>query len=276
MRFLRKRSQAIYAGAIVFGCALLFLGTVLFLPSTGVYQAVVQGLWNAGWRQAAYALNFNDANLAMQEGNYYFAGGAYVLPKAERAISLAIKLRPTAPMQHYMLARVLFSEGKFDEALTAINTELQINPENQRSLYVRGLIYLYRQQSGDLGRAAADFSQFTKWAPGEWAGYNDLAFTLEKEAEFPAAVRVLTQALSKVPQGTKNAWLWNSLGVAQLNLLEYPQAINSFKNALALAKKLTTVNWRRDYSGDNPANDSASLRQFITAIQKNLTTAQNG
>src|SRR3989338_315442 len=116
-----------------------------------------------------------DPKLEMQTGNYYFNGGAYDLEKAEEAFKRALRADPKILWGHYQLARIYFVKGEKEKALKEINKELEANPANLRSLYVRGLINGY---SGDLKNAEEDFRRFTLWAPKEWAGYNDLAWIL--------------------------------------------------------------------------------------------------
>src|SRR3989344_8964899 len=130
------------------------------------------------------ALNFSDAELAFSIGSYYFGEPAYDLEKAEKGFAKAVKIDSKISRGHYQLARIYFVKGEYDKAFSEINKEIEANPENLRSLYVRGLINAYRGTYGDLQRAENDFRRFTLWAPSEWAGYNDLAWILSKEAKY--------------------------------------------------------------------------------------------
>ena len=132
-----------------------------------------------------------DAAEAVRLGNYYFNGaGGYDLEKAEAGFTKAVEIDPKILWGHYQLARVYFVKGEKDRALEEINKELEVNPENLRSLYVRGLIY---ESSGKLAEAEADFKRFVLWAPKEWAGYNDLAWILAKEGKYREAKEVLLE-----------------------------------------------------------------------------------
>lgn len=199
--------------------------------------------------QTALALDWSNTKLAMEIGNYYFNGGAYDLTTAERAYKKAVSIEPKILWGHYQIARILFVYGKFDEALAEINKELEANPENLRSLYVRGLIYGYRVWPNDLLLAEADFRRFTLWAPSEWAGYNDLAWILSKEAKYQNAKDTTLAALSRATYGEQNPWLWNAKGLAELNLGEYQAAKESFEKALPLAEGLSLDDWRKSYPG---------------------------
>lgn len=230
------------------------------------------------WPHVAILLDRSDANLAMFIGSYYFNGlmgiGEYNTGIAKKAYTKAISINPQILWGHYQLARIYFVKGDSIKALEYINKELFANPENLRSLYVRGLIYGYRGQAGDLEKAEADFRRFTGWVPKEWAGYNDLAWILSKQEKYEEAGEIIKQAFREVSGAEVNPWLWNALGVAELNLKKYPAAADSFKKAKKLAENLTEKEWRISYPGNDPSTSSEGLAAFISAINENLYRAR--
>lgn len=219
-----------------------------------------------------------DAEFAMLLGNYYFGQtlgkSEYDLAKAERAFSRAVAANSKILWGHYQLARILFLKGDHEGALREISAELEQNPENLRSLYVRGLIYGYRNQPGDLENAESDFKRFTQWAPKEWAGYNDLAWILSKAGKYGEAAEAIRTALREVPNAEQNPWLWNALGLAELNLKEYAQARSAFEKAKTLAEVLTLADWQRSYPGNNPEQAVEGLEAFRKAIEDNLRRSE--
>lgn len=221
----------------------------------------------------AILLDKSDVNLAMQIGNHYFGGGEYDLKKSERAYKKAVKINPKILWGHYQLARIYFVGGEYDKALEEIRREFEANQENLRSLYVRGLIYGNRDWKGDLEKAEGDFRSFINWAPKEWAGYNDLAWILSKQGKNLEAEKTIFSALKEVHDAEINPWLWNSLGVAELNLKKYKEATLSFKKAKDLAEKITLKEWRSAYPGNNPNTYDNGISNFLRAIDKNLETA---
>lgn len=231
------------------------------------------------WPNAAILLDGNNADLALYIGNYYFngmiGGGEYNLDIAEKAFKKAVSINEKILWGHYQLARIYFIKGNYNHALEEINRELKSNPENLRSLYVRGLIYGYRGQAGDFEKAEADFRRFTSWAPKEWAGYNDLAWILSKQEKYLEAEKTIKLAFKEIAESEKNPWLWNALGVAELNLNKYYVAADSFKKAKSLAEKLDLRQWRRSYPGNNPASAEEGLAAFISAIEENLRRAES-
>ncbi|MDO8471229.1 MAG: tetratricopeptide repeat protein, partial [bacterium] len=202
-------------------------------------------------------------------------GGEYNLDIAEKAYQKAVSINPEILWGHYQLARIYFVKGDFNLALEEIAKELEANPENLRSLYVRGLIYGYRNQAGDLAKAEADFQRFIEWAPSEWAGYNDLAWILSKRGKYKEVKETIAAAFHEISESGNNPWLWNALGVAELNLKEYKNAELSFGKAKQLTERLTEEDWRRSYPGNNPASAEEGLSSFLQAIDENLRRAES-
>ena len=259
----------------IFFYAAVFLVAVSAVFLFYFHSAVGDALWRRfHWSGAALFFN-RDAKFALEIGNYYFNGGAYDLAKAKDAYAKAVAADDKILWGHYQLARIIFVKGDFVGALTEINKELEANPENLRSLYVRGLVYGYRSIDGDLEKAEADFRRFTDWAPGEWAGYNDLTWVLSKAGKYQDAKDAVKKAFQEIPDAGKNPWLWNGLGVAELNLKKYREAEASFANAKALAERLTTVDWQRAYPGNAAKSAADGLRAFKDAIEKNLLQARS-
>jgi len=245
-----------------------------------VFVSNQNALANFVWQKyrlanAALTLNRSDANLAIFIGNYYFNGvigsREYSPDISRKAYKKAISIDPKILWGHYQLARIYFTKGDFNKAIEEINKELEYNPENLRSLYVRGLIFGYR---GNLANAEADFRRFTEWAPKEWAGYNDLAWVLAKEGKYKEAKETLFKAQEEISEADKNPWLWNALGVAQLNLEEYQKAKKSFEKAKELAEKLTIAGWQRAYPGNNPQSAESGLTAFREAIAANIQAVE--
>lgn len=260
-----------------FGFCAVVIGLFIFLSLGDTLANLV---WHKyGKPSLALRLARKDGKLLSELGNYYFGGMAenreYNIAKAEQAYRRAVSIDPKVFLGHYQLARINFLKGNFIEALQEINEELRINPENLRSLYIRGLIYGYRKYSGDLGRAEADFSSFIEWAPTEWAGYNDLMWILLKEKKYRETLDVSRKAFELAHEAKDNPWLWNSKGLAELNLKMKKEAIFSFNTAIETAKKLTENNWRKAYPGNDPISASAGLESFRQALKTNLALAEN-
>lgn len=271
-------AQKYFLGA---GVVILVLLAIWFLTPVPTLAA------RAVWKQYhggvfALMLDRTDALLAIEIGEYYFGNQAaigttgarpYDLPLAEKAFGKAIKINPSVPIAHYMRARVEFVRADFDATLADLNSELALFPENKRTLYMRGLTYAYRGLPGDLLLAEQDFREFTAWAPREWAGYNDLAFVLAKEKKYSEAAKVLKEAIAKAEGGATNPWLWDALGVMELNLNNPSQAISALTKAQKYASILTETDWQRAYPGNNPTMAVQGIGVIQGGIAKNLLKA---
>lgn len=262
----------LYVALLLF-LTILLLGVLWVAPKTPVYKNTVRALFYHQHQALAYYFNYQDPQLAIFIGNYYFGGEAYDLNRAQKSYERALVLTPNIRLAHYQLARIYFVEGDLPGALKHINEELQIDPLTLRSLYVRGLIKLSQH---DLRGSEADFRAFTQWAPGEWGGYNDLSFVLAKEGKYAESEAVVRQAFIKVPNAKEVSWLWNSLGLAQLNQYKFKDAVVSFTHALTMSDAVTSKVWRRAYSGNDPAGDTTSIVTYQQAIKTNLKAAQVG
>ena len=274
-RTLSKRGKLFLIGALLI---------VTALAAFALYFRNSEARW--AWEQRhlprlALLLDYSDADLALEIGNEYFGmtilgstNPRYDPDLAERAFKEALAMHPGILWGHYQLARIAFARGDFTTALSEINAELAANPENLRSLYVRGLIYGYRAGPGDLALAEADFRRFTRWAPTEWAGYNDLSWILAKEGKDAQILPLIDTAFANVPQGEENPWLLNEQGLAYLNLGRAKDAQRSFEQALDYAQALTESEWRAAYTGDSPQNDTDGVHAFIRSIMDNLIEAR--
>ncbi len=254
---------------IVAGGALIIVFVLILLGSR-------DGLARAAWQKNRIPLSLflvdADAELSMQIGNYYFEGRTYDLKRAKRAYEKAVAGDPKILFGHYQLSRIYFTEGDFARALEEINLELSANPENLRALYVRGLIYGYKDNSA---KAAEDFRRFTEWAPKEWAGYNDLAWAYSKLEQYENARDAVEKAFQEIPEAKKNPWLWNGLGGSELNLKNYSAAKRAFEKAKESASLLTDNDWHMSYPGNDPQNTSQGLKAFRDAIDENLKKAES-
>lgn len=253
-----------------------------------IFALTFSGLWftrdyvaQVAWKrfhspEISLAFVRKDATLAMNIGNYYFGGGEYDLEIAESAYSRALLITPGILWGHYQKARIYFVRNESDEALQEIEQELKFNPENLRSLYIRGLIYAYRGKLGDLELSENDFREFTRWAPTEWAGYNDLAWVLIKQGKNKQAIEVTNEAFEKAIGAKENSWIWNMQGVAELDLEQYSMAKISFEKAMVLAEKLSESEWQKAYPGNSPQQRNQGLTEFRYSIAKNIEKASEG
>ncbi len=261
---------------------LVVVATVwFFTPLPTIAARYVWDEWHAG--ELALALDRSDADLAFIIGSYYFGNQTaigtaenhlYDLSLAKRSFSRASVINPSLPLAHYMRARIEFIQSDFSASLTDLAKELSLFPENRRALYMRGLAYAYRGFPGDLVRAEQDFKEFVAWAPREWAGYNDLAFVLAKGTRYAHALATLKEGIERADGGDTNPWLWNALGVMELNSGNPTEAVSALTKAQTFAVSLTEVEWQKAYPGNDPSATRAGIEEMQMSIARNLDAAR--
>lgn len=226
----------------------------------------------------ALALNKSNPNLPMQIGLCYFGGTCrYDLDMAEIAFKKALEADETAWTAHYQLGRIAFIKGEFGDAISYLNRELELHPEFLRALYIRGLVYGYRDYPGDLARAEEDFKGFVEWAPEEWAGYNDLAWIqtrMEKFEDAAATVRRGFEAVGWVKNG--NPWLYSTLGTAEMNSGNYEEAKEAFLTARKWAEQVNAEYFLSAYPGNDSRNAQELYEQYLATLAFNLGITYEG
>lgn len=221
----------------------------------------------------------DDELLALDLGNHYFNVAVpleekiippvYDIEKAKIAFSVALQSEKPPMWVHHQLGRIYFVEGRLEDALVQFNEELLLYPENIRTKYMLGLTYGYRDHEGDAYLAEENFKMVIEHLPLNWGGYNDLAWILLKEKKYEEAKKVSKEGIAKATDGDKNPWLWNSLGVAELNLEEKDNAFASFEKASEFASTLTLEEWGQAYTGNGPPNQE-TLAMFREGIIQNI------
>ena len=100
-----------------------------------------------------------------------------------------------------------------------------------------------------------------------WAGYNDLSWIYFQHGNFPAAEEIAVFGLGYAPE---NAWLHNSVGVAQLAQGKKAQARVHFKRALERLDQMTPDDWGIAYPGNDPTIYTEGLESMRQSIVHNL------
>ena len=222
------------------------------------------------FKKTFYSISCNDQEL-IKLGNYYFNKGEYNLSKAKSSYEAIINCNNFVALAHYQLSRIYFIEGKFESALQKISDTLSVDNNFFRAYYMEGLIYSYQKK---LAKAEISFMKFIENAPSEWAGYNDLAWVYAMAKEYKESEKVINEAFINVPEANKNPWLWNSLGVALLNLNRNVEARDAFNKALEYGKKLSPNEWKLAYPGNNPNHATQGYNTFINSIDENILKAK--
>lgn len=203
----------------------------------------------------------------MARGNFFFNGGAYDLAKAEKYFKIAAFVDGKISTPRYQLARIHFVKNELEKAKDEIETAIGLNPEGSRVYYVSGLINGYLK---NYPEAISDFSEFVERSPGEWAGYNDLAWVYFKKGDFENAKTALEKGLEVKPE---NPWLLNGLGAVLAALNDFSGAEEVLGKARQFAEGLTPGDWKKAYPGNDPSSVDWDIAEFRSNVNFNLRLA---
>jgi O-antigen ligase/tetratricopeptide (TPR) repeat protein len=165
--------------------------------------------------------------------------------------------------------------GKWDEALNLYNRAFQLDPSNFEIRYMRGSVYLDRNQEGDLERALADFDAIGPAAPDyklihfkKYEIFRALKRDEEAKTELNRAVSLdpmliyLLDDFKKARQLTADRQISEALIVYQGLFLDYPTCVPmliDYANCLALSHDYeSAINLYRSVLVLDPGNSKAS------------------
>jgi tetratricopeptide (TPR) repeat protein len=177
------------------------------------------------------------------------------MDRAEPPIRAAIRLDPNNATAHYFLARLLYTDNRFDESIEETQKTIDLAPDFVRAYENMGLCYegKYRLAEAERWYLRAIDAESTSQNKSEWPMI-DLAILLMHENRNEDAKPYLDQALAINPQNTQTlvqmGTLYEANGDIKNALDEYRAAIRSehsnlqpglasaYYKAARLAKKL--------------------------------------
>jgi len=170
---------------------------------------------------------------------------------------------------HYQLSRTYFITGDLSNALTEIQKEIELYPEQIRSYYILGLTLGYLGRERD---AIDAFSTFIEAYPESWAGRNDKAWLQFRIGDIDGALKTI----EPVTEGYKaNIWVQNTHCVLLINKKDYMQAREACNNAKIAVDTMTEEDWGGAYPGNDPRIYTAGLEATKKAIEENLKLIEN-
>jgi tetratricopeptide (TPR) repeat protein len=192
-----------------------------------------------GQNRTREALNLlGDANQIAGESSTRFMLISLALSQAgkmdgaEPPIRTAIRLDPNNATAHYFLARLLYTDNRFDEAIEETQKTLDLSPGFVRAYENMGLCYegKYRQDEAKRWYLKAIDAQSTSPTKSEWPML-DLAILLMNENRYTDAKPLLEQALAINPLNTQAlvqmGTLFETDGESEKALDEFRAAIGS-------------------------------------------------
>lgn len=159
------------------------------------------------------------------------------MDRAEAPIRTAIRLDPGNATAHYFLARLLYTDNRFDESIEESKKTVELAPNFVRAYENMGLCYegrYQRDQAEQWYHKAIDL-QSTSESKSEWP-LLDLAILMIHENRYKEAKPYLDQALQINPNNTQSLVQMGTLlefsGDLEGALAQYRAAIRSDESGL--------------------------------------------
>src|SRR5581483_2173198 len=210
----------------------------------------------------AQRTNLQQANEAFHAG--YAAASNGDLATARQQFQRVVQLAPQIEEGHSALGAVLCQLGEYPAAITQLEAALKLKPADQAAQQNLALAYA---QTGAWQKALPIFENLEKsqaaLSPDLLAAY---ARALASAQQFSAAIRETKAAIAAAPQ---NAMLYDQLGSIYAQMQNWPEAQNTFAEALRLDAGLASAHL---HLGVVLANE----RQLPLAIEELTTAAQLG
>jgi len=174
----------------------------------------------------------------------------------------AEKANPRAPNVHFLLAYVLWTQKRYDEALPEFKTELEIDPKNNQAMIYLGDLYV---RQGQYPQAKEVLEQAARFSTSDPELYLDLGIVSMETGDNDNAVQALNKAAEIEPDNVtvhfRLATLYRTMGKKDEAKAEFALA-NSLnkKRDDSLRDRITAANARPDPKADPapPKPDAAA------------------
>jgi tetratricopeptide (TPR) repeat protein len=215
------------------------------------------------WRKALAAEPRNERAMINLAAQLIAKRDAASLGEAERLLA-AVAHTGRYPRVHSVhVASLAKLQGRYPEALTAIDTVLELTPDDATTLAERGYI-LWKlgrlpEALADLDRAIALDDQI---APA-WLNRGNVLLDLGRQEE---AEQSFTRSVAIDPQYAKG---WNHLGIVRQSRGDRIAAREAFNRAIALDAQDADAIYNRGTLHAEMGDIAAALADFATALAKN-------
>ncbi len=149
------------------------------------------------------------------------------LREAEEAASSYLGDHADEPAAHYLLAYILFREGKPVPSLAEYTRAAKLQPPDAKQLYYVALDYVLAKDYTDADKW---MTQATEQAPADSEAWYSLGRIKYNENRFAESIHCFEQALLLAPHLVKAA---NNLGLAYEGLNQVDDAVKAYRMAIA-------------------------------------------
>jgi len=182
--------------------------------------------------QQAQQINSNLPEVHVTLGSAYSASGKYA--EATSEFKQALSLAPNSDEAYRQLGRTYLKSSNGTAAIEALQKAVQLNPYYWVNQDALGKAYF---QLGDYPKALASFQQITVLEPDTDVGYENVGNVYLQQGKYQESIPYFQKALQIEPYFST----YSNLGFAYFGLKQFPQAVEMFEKASALAPNETTT-----------------------------------
>jgi serine/threonine-protein kinase len=175
-----------------------------------------------------YAPAYAAMGLAYNAGFQWKNRGKDWEEKAAIQCNRALAITPQLAEGHTCLGNVLFSSGRYEEAVNQFQRSLDLDHNSDETL--RSLAAAY-QKLGNASAAEEAYRKAISLRPNYWGVYNAFGTFYYNQARYADAVAMFKKAIQLAPLSYNG---YSNLGAMYLLLGQYGEAVEALKQSIAL------------------------------------------
>jgi tetratricopeptide (TPR) repeat protein len=167
-----------------------------------------------------------DAAFYVSRGNDYANKGQY--EEAISAYNKALEINPRYALAYHNRGSVYAKKNQYNEAISDFTKALEINPKFAAAYYYRGITYFNK---GQYEEAISDFTKALEINPRDALTYYNRGIAYDDKGQYDEAISDYTKALEIDP---KDGWAYYNRGIVYGKKGQYDQAISDYYKALEI------------------------------------------
>lgn len=183
------------------------------------------------------------------------------MAQVEQSCKEMIKSFPDAFILFNLLGAAIQAQGRIEEAISAFDRMLLLNPDFSEGYYNRGVAF---SQMGRTYEAVQDYSMAVNLSPKFYNAHLNLGLALEALKDHDQAVQSFTQAIDIEPN---NAYGYNNRAFSLMNAGKLNAGLKDCEKAIALDPNLPEIHNIRGLIFDKLGKAKKAVNSFKIALQ---------
>jgi tetratricopeptide (TPR) repeat protein len=159
-------------------------------------------------------------------------------------------------------------KGQIDDAVSAFNRAIELNPGNSVAYFSRGRAY-YRQ--GKMDNAISDYNRAIEISPEFTAAYQNRGYAYYSIDNYEKAISDYDRAIAINPE---DAETYNMRGIAYFKQDKIEKAVSDYNKALEISPEFAAAYQNRGYVHHSKGNYLKAISDYDKAIEYNPENAE--